>query len=216
MDLLKNIVNKILIAESVSVNEVDDAIDKHERIIVTYHSKGEDKNIGARLIEVYAYGLTKVGNPVIRCFQPLGDTTTKVPSWKFMRLDRITTWKPTGQYFKKPADVYYKGLGDFNPDDDETMSIVYKIAKFDDNNSHIENGVITNTNEPEVYKTDTEKRMEKLRQQLNNPINMKDLIGKNGFKKAKDYVDKEQDSTNGLVTKQKKDEPEVYKTDTEK
>ncbi|MDE5888647.1 MAG: hypothetical protein K2H20_01360, partial [Bacilli bacterium] len=185
-------------------------------IIVNYHSKGEDKNTGARLIEVYAYGLTKAGNPCIRCFQPHGDTTTRVPNWKFMRLDRITTWKPTGQHFERSADFYYKNIGDFNPDGDETMSVVYKIAKFGNDEEQSTDGPIVNKQEPEVYKTETEKRMERLKQQLDNPINVSDLIGKNGFKKAKDY----KDTTKGLTTKDnvvsKQQEPELYKTDTEK
>ena len=83
---------------------MDSAIDKHERIIVNYHTKGEDKHTGARVIEVYAYGLTKAGNPCIRVFQPYGYSTTTVPNWKFMRLDRISAWKPTGQIFTRPAD----------------------------------------------------------------------------------------------------------------
>ena len=58
--------NKILLQESVSINSVNDAIDAHTRIIINYHTKGEDIATGARIIEVYAYGLTKAGNPVIR------------------------------------------------------------------------------------------------------------------------------------------------------
>ena len=83
-------INRILLSESVSINSVNDAIDTHTRIIINYHTKGEDIATGARIIEVYAYGLTKAGNPVIRAFQPYGDTTSRVPSWKFFRLDRIT------------------------------------------------------------------------------------------------------------------------------
>ena len=67
-----------------------------------------------RIIEVYAYGLTKAGNPVIRAFQPYGDTSSRVPSWKFFRIDRIIYWKPTKQIFTKPASDYYKNIGNFN------------------------------------------------------------------------------------------------------
>lgn len=130
--------NKILLQESVSINSVNDAIDTHTRIIINYHTKGENIATGARIIEVYAYGLTKAGNPVIRAFQPYGDTTSRVPSWKFFRLDRISYWKPTKQVFTEPASNYYKGLGDFNPDGDNTMSVVYKIAKFGNDNDNNE------------------------------------------------------------------------------
>ena len=165
----------MLITESVSIEDVNSAIDNHERIIVNYHTNGEDKNTGARVIEVYAYGVTKAGNPCIRVFQTYGDTTTKVPNWKFMRLDRITAWKPTGQIFDRSADFYYKGLGEFNPNGDDTMSAVYKIIDFNNNSSqHTQNGPLTKQSE-EPNQTDTERRMQRLRQQLNNPIKLSDI-----------------------------------------
>ena len=211
MEILENILNEMLITESVSIEDVNSAIDNHERIIVNYHTKGEDKNTGARVIEVYAYGLTKAGNPCVRVFQPYGDTTTKVPNWKFMRLDRISAWKPTGQIFNRPANFFYKGLGDFNPNGDETMSVVYKIAKFGDNNmSMTDNGPKMKDNE--VYKTDTEYRMERLKNQLNNPIKLSDIKTANGFKNLKEpSIPKD----NGPKTKTTNSD-DVYKTDTER
>ena len=132
MDILENVVRSLLNENTVSVSDVENAIENHNRIIIDYNSKGDPSNSGARVIEVYAYGLTKAGNPCIRAFQPYGQTTSRVPSWKFFRLDRISAWKPTKQIFNRPADFYYKNLGDFNPNGDETMSIVYKIAQFDE------------------------------------------------------------------------------------
>ena len=163
MKLLEDIINKIMLNESVSINDVEDAIDNHKRIIINYHSKGEDKNTGARVIEVYAYGLTKAGNPVIRSFQPFGDTTTRVPSWKFFRLDRISAWQPTEQTFNRPADFYYKGLGEFNPNGDETMSVVYKIAKFGNENIFEptkDNEKSQPKTKSDLFKTDTEYKIE--------------------------------------------------------
>lgn len=210
MKILENILKEMLITESVSIEDVNSAIDNHERIIVNYHTNGEDKNTGARVIEVYAYGVTKAGNPCIRVFQTYGDTTTKVPNWKFMRLDRITAWKPTGQIFDRPADFYYKGLGKFNPNGDETMSVVYKIIDFNNNSSqHTQNGPITKQTE-EPYQTDTERRMQRLRQQLDNPIKLSDIKDKNGFR-SYDTV------PSGPQTKnQKPKEDDVYRTDTER
>lgn len=196
--LLENFI-KILLQESVSINSINDAIDTHTRIIINYHTNGEDIATGVRVIEVYAYGLTKAGNPVIRAFQPYGDTTSRVPSWKFFRIDRISYWKPTKQTFSEPASNYYKGLGDFNPDGDNTMSVVYKIAKFGNNNDSNEiltpinhsspkmkNQATANNqqipNSSNIFKTDTEKRMERLRQQLDNPITLSDIKTKQGFR----------------------------------
>ena len=133
---------------------------------------------------MYAYGVTKAGNPVIRAFQPYGDTRSKVPSWKFFRLDRISYWKETNQTFSEPASDIYKGLGDFNPDGDETMGIVYKIAKFGNKNTIDKNNMVMNTNpklKDDVFKTDSEKKMERLKQQVINPIRLSDIKTKNGF-----------------------------------
>ena len=185
MELLERIYNSLLLTESVGVDEVNDALDNHKRVIINYRSKGEDKNTGARVIEVYAYGLTKAGNPCIRAFQPYGDTTSRVPSWKFFRLARIIEWKPTEQTFDRPADFYYKNLGNFNPNGDETMSVVYKVAKF--GNDQIPQ--VSVNDEPktkeDVYKTDSETRMERLKQQVNNPIKLSDIKIGDAFKQAK-------------------------------
>ena len=182
--MLTELLENILLNESVSVSEIDDAIDNHKRIIINYHSYGEDIATGARIIEVYAYGVTKAGNPVIRAFQPYGDTRSKVPSWKFFRLDRISYWKETNQTFSEPASDIYKGLGDFNPDGDETMGIVYKIAKFGNKNTIDKDNMVMNTNpklKDDVFKTDSEKKMERLKQQVINPIRLSDIKTKNGF-----------------------------------
>lgn len=185
MELLERIYNSLLLTESVGVDEVNDALDNHKRVIINYRSKGEDKNTGARVIEVYAYGLTKAGNPCIRAFQPYGDTTSRVPSWKFFRLDRIIEWKPTEQTFDKPADFYYKNLGNFNPNGDETMSVVYKVAKF--GNDQIPQVSVNDDpkTKEDVYKTDSETRMERLKQQVNNPIKLSDIKIGDAFKQAK-------------------------------
>ena len=234
--IFNDIVNKLILNEDVSIGEVNDVIDRHKRVIINYHTKGEDKNTGARVIEVYAYGLTKAGNPVIRCFQPYGDTTSRVPSWKFFRLDRISAWRETNQTFNRPASFFYKGLGDFNPDDDETMSVVYKIAKFG-NNKSINTDIHTPSkgprmkSNPEPYKTDTERGMERLRQQLQNPrkIDLDNLRKKLGDTsrpiKYSDLV-KRVKGTNGNKTTDEKPNkpigndgsknPEPYKTDTER
>lgn len=212
--MLTELLQEILLKESVSVNDIDDAMDNHKRVIINYHSKGEDVATGARVIEVYAYGLTKAGNPVIRAFQPYGDTTTKVPSWKFFRLDRISAWEDTGQTFSRPASEIYRGLGDFNPDDDKTMSIVYKIATFGDN-EEMSDEIVKNTNpklKDNLFKTDSEKNLERLKQQVINPIKLSDIKTKNGFK---DYTRQSQETGPKLKQEPNK-ETELYRTPTER
>ena len=64
--ILRDILNEMLITEAASVNDVNSAIDNHERVIINYHTNGEDANTGARVIEVYAYGLTKAEQSIIK------------------------------------------------------------------------------------------------------------------------------------------------------
>lgn len=203
--MLSRLLNEIL-NENVSMSDINDAIDNHKRVIINYHTKGEDNATGARVIEVYAYGLTKAGNPVIRAFEPYGDTTTRVPRWKFFRLDRISLWKPTKQIFNRPASFYYKGFGEFNPNDDLTMSTVYKIAKFDNDANMTINKNQGVSNDKNAFKTDTELGMERFKQQLDNPITLDDLKNDNVI----NYVD-----TNDGPEEITNQENDVFKTDTE-
>lgn len=227
MSLIKEIVKEFLI-ENVSVGRVNDAINKTYEVEINYHSDGEDIATGKRIIQPVAYGLTKIGNPVIRAFQPYGDTTSSIPAWKFFRLDRISSWKPfPNRTFKEPP-AEFNANGDFNPNGDKTMSVVYTIANFSNDNavnySQMNNiGPITkNKVESDIYKTDTEKGIEYLRKQLDNPKYISDLV------KTKNFGDKSMNATSGPVTKDDVtnnnentpldsiNEPDIYKTDTEK
>lgn len=121
-----------MLQESASVENVTRAMDNHSKVIINYHSKGEDKNTGSRVIEPVAYGLTKAGNPVIRAYQPYGDTTSSTPSWKFFRLDRISYWEETSSKFDKVPDF---NMSELNADGDETMSTVIKTYRSTEQNS---------------------------------------------------------------------------------
>lgn len=131
MSLFSEIVEEIL-TESVDISTVNDAINHHYEAIIKYRTEGGDEAIGERLIQPVAYGTTKSGNPVIRAFQPYGESTTKQTAWKFFRLDRITDWKTLKQHtFRKPPGASKEMiLGKFNQNGDETMDDVYNIAKF--------------------------------------------------------------------------------------
>ena len=52
MKLLEKIFNKILLEESLGngniEDAIDDAIENHKRVIISYHTNGEDFNTGAR------------------------------------------------------------------------------------------------------------------------------------------------------------------------
>lgn len=215
--MLLNEIYKELLSENVSLNKINDAIDNTYEVMINYHSNGEDIATGERVIQPVAYGLTKSGNPVIRAFQPYGDTTSKVPSWKFFRIDRITFWK--GLYnnkFKEPPGTY-NAEGNFNENGDKSMSIVYKIANFNNakNKINYDNiGAVTKSKvAPNVYKTDVEKGIEHLRKQLENPT----YITNNSGPLTKDG---ENVNNNGPILKSgnidNNTNDNVYKTDTEK
>lgn len=208
MELLENIYKNILLEESVDISDINDAIDNHRCVIISYHTKGEDKNTGARVAEVYAYGLTEKGNPCIRVFQPYGDTTTRVPNWKLMRLDRISGWERTEQTFNTPANERYPGLGEFNPNGDETMSIVYKVAKFGNEQQTLTTEPSEPKSKQDVYRTSTEKNMERLNQQVSNPIKLSDIKVADAFRQI---PPKQQDTHSGPKTKE-----DVYKPYDEK
>lgn len=220
VDLTK-LLMEILLKESVSVTNVNDAINKRYRVIINYKPKGEDIANGSRLIEIYAYGLSKDGNPVIRAFQPYGDTSSKVPSWKLFRIDRIISWKPTKQTFNYPASDFYTGIGEFNESGDLSMSVVYNIVSFNNNKPAIN----VTSPEPkkkqqssETFKTDTEKNIDRLKQQLQDPVYISNLKAKNSFK---DFSTKQDKNISGPKEKNNKnftnqpDNSNLYKTDTE-
>ena len=84
MDYIKKLIKEALLMEGVAnVSDVNDAINNLTQVEIRYLSKGENVATGRRIIYPVAYGLTKAGNPVVRAFEPYGDTTSKVPAWKF-------------------------------------------------------------------------------------------------------------------------------------
>jgi hypothetical protein len=124
MNLLLEIYNKFVLSEAIDVNSVTDSIKHRYQVTINYEGDPEHGIApGMRTVQAYAYGLTKAGNPVIRAYQPYGDTASETPSWKFFRLDRVTSWKPTYYITTKPAP-------NFNPNGDRSMSVVYSIADF--------------------------------------------------------------------------------------
>jgi predicted DNA-binding transcriptional regulator YafY len=120
-----------LILENTSRDAVVDAIEGKYRVNIHYAGTDGVSATGKRTIEVYAFGLTKAGNPVIRAYQPFGDTKTSKPSWKFFRLDRITRWEPLykNKVYKPISDID-GSIPKANLYGDKSMSVVYNIIKF--------------------------------------------------------------------------------------
>ena len=132
MSIFGEIVNEVL-NESVDVKSVNDSIQNTYGVVINYRGE-EGEHTGPRLIQPVAYGTTKKGFPAIRAFQPNGDTSSRVPSWKLFRLDRIERWEPhKEEVFDEPPGFRQEVLGNFNPNGDNGMSQVFKVASFGTN-----------------------------------------------------------------------------------
>ena len=187
MTLFEKIVSEIL-NEDVQVGKINDAIAKSYAVKINYHSETDNAD-GERIIQPVAYGLTKAGKPVIRAYQPLGDTKTSVPAWKFFLVSGIQSWKPMYKqvFHSPPAD-------NFNPNGDKTMSVVYKVAKFltDPNKEIVKQPKPIKANGPvkksevkpthiSVKDNDEVKKLDNLRKKLDNPTYISDIIRNNMF-----------------------------------
>ena len=126
---LYNILKNIL-SEAVTPTEVNNAIDNKIQVIINY-SDEENRAPKKRLIEPYAYGMTKSGNAVLRAFQYDGDTFRGKPKWKLFRLDRIQSWQPTEQHFNAQPKERGWDAQPYNEQGDNSMSTVLNQVKFD-------------------------------------------------------------------------------------
>lgn len=145
---MNNNESKYLLKEDVDQTRVIDAIKRRKEVRAYYSSDDDPKGSGERLIQPVAFGLSKSGNPVVRAFQPFGDTKTKVPHWKLFRLDRFTSWNILkNRTFKEPPGMQYGEQGSFNENGDKGMSEVYVVADFKGANDRYEHGGLKKYNQ---------------------------------------------------------------------
>ncbi len=125
---LCEILQKVL-AESVGSNEVVDAIRNHNYVEITYVDEKSNAP-GKRLIQPYAYGVSRANNDLLRAFQVNGDTLRGQPHWKTFRLDRIKSWNARNQTFNMPPPMQGYNTEDYNENGDMSMAKVYFQAHF--------------------------------------------------------------------------------------
>lgn len=121
---LSDILNRVL-NEAVSPNDVIPVINNRNYVDLNYVDE-DGSAVGNRLAQVYAYGRSMAGNPVVRVYQVSGDSLRK-REWKTLRLDRIVSWKPRKQTFSKPAPGY-------NEEGDGSMEVVNAMVTFNTQN----------------------------------------------------------------------------------
>lgn len=122
-------ITKSLILEMASIDSVIDAIKKKNRIII-YYDGDEPGGRGLREIEPVCFGYSKAGNPVLRAWDIEGSShrdyigKKPLPSWRLFRLDKVLSFRPSGEKFDTPKPNY-------NTSGDKGMSRVIINAKFD-------------------------------------------------------------------------------------
>jgi predicted DNA-binding transcriptional regulator YafY len=120
---------KHLILEVASIDSIVDSI-KHKKKIIIYYNGDEPGGKGLREIEPVCFGYSKSDNPVLRAWDESGASHTNykgeqpLPDWRLFRVDKITSFKPTGEKFNTPRPGY-------NPNGDKGMVRVIINAKFD-------------------------------------------------------------------------------------
>lgn len=121
---------KDIILEVVAVDSVADTIKKKQKIVV-YYDGDEPGGKGLRLIEPVCFGYSKADNPVLRVWDLEGASHTAykgeqpLPGWRLFRLDKILTYKPSGENFDLPRPGY-------NKKGDKSMNRVIINAVFDE------------------------------------------------------------------------------------
>jgi len=119
---------KGLILEIASLDSVQNAIN-NRNVVSIYYDGDEPGGKGIREVEPVALGKSKAGNLVMRGWDREGSSHTAykgeqpLPGWRLFRLDKILSFKPTGEIYNEPKPGY-------NFNGDKSMVSVITIAKF--------------------------------------------------------------------------------------
>lgn len=120
---------KGLINEASSIDDVQNSI-RNKTVMVIYYDGDDNGGKGYRTIEPVCVGISKKGNMVLRAWETEGSSWSAqnegnyLPGWRFFRLDKIFTYKPTMDNFTEVRPGY-------NPNGDKSMTQVFLNAKFD-------------------------------------------------------------------------------------
>lgn len=119
---------KSLILEVASIDSIVDAIKKKNKVII-YYDGDEPGGRGLRQIEPVCFGYSKADNPVLRAWDEEGASHTgykgeqPLPGWRLFRVDKIMSFKPTGDKFNTMRPGY-------NTSGDKSMLKVIINASF--------------------------------------------------------------------------------------
>lgn len=119
---------KILITEIASIQDIQNSI-RNKDVMNIYYDGDEPGGRGYRIIEPVCIGYSKADNLVLRAWDEEGSSHTAttgeqpLPGWRLFRVDKIFTYKRTGDKFSVSRPGY-------NPNGDKSMSRVLLNAKF--------------------------------------------------------------------------------------
>ena len=119
---------KSVILEVASIESLSDAINKRRKVII-YYDGDEPGGRGLREIEPVCFGYSKADNPVLRAWDHSGASHTAykgkqpLPGWRLFRVDKILSFKPTGDFFDEPKPG-------FNPNGDKGMARIVSLVSF--------------------------------------------------------------------------------------
>ena len=123
---------KSLITEIASLNDIQNSI-RNKTVMTIFYDGDEPVGRGLRTIEPVCVGYSKAGNMVLRGWDLTGASHTAykgeqpLPSWRLFRVDKIFTYKPTG-------DNFYTARPGYNPNGDKSMTRVILNANFNTEN----------------------------------------------------------------------------------
>jgi len=132
---------KSLILEIASIDSIVNAIKNKDKVII-YYDGDEPGGRGLRSIEPVCFGYSKAGNPVLRAWDDEGASHTAykgeqpLPGWRLFRVDKIQSFKPSGEKFTTPKPGY-------NFNGDKSMTRVIINAVFDNQQSSPYTNIIT-------------------------------------------------------------------------
>ena len=120
---------KGLLNEVASLDDIQKTI-RDKNVTIIYYDGDNPGGTGVREIEPVCVGYSKAGNLVLRAWDLTGASHTAykgeqpLPSWRLFRVDKIFTYKPTG-------DNFYSSRPGYNPNGDKSMTRVILNAQFD-------------------------------------------------------------------------------------
>ena len=126
-----NKILKTLITEIASIQSIGDAIDR-KKVVSIYYDGDEPGGRGLRTIEPVCLFVDKRSQNTNLCAWDREGASHKVavgdgvlPGWRLFRLDKILSFRQTGESFDTPRPQY-------NPNGDKTMKTVIINAKFNE------------------------------------------------------------------------------------